>query len=332
MSEICINLTKMTNEPAYFKGYMKEIKTQITELTFIKGKIDLGSSTGSINKSISNVSEELGRQYASLELLAEQLEAIIREYQQTEKGLVGAVPNAKDTSDSAGGEEKTDDDSYIENAIQQALMGEFYDGETNLLGDILSIIISFVPGLNCIADIRDLAADLGKALEDGKLNGNEIALLAVDVLTVVGDVISLGALVKGIKGATKATKAAKTAQKAAAREAKETAKEAAKEAAKATKKAKEAAKEAAEKGTRKTKKRAAGTAKGAKEKAETAKKAKEAAKEAKEAAQGASKEHNKNVTKEVAKDAIDKDADEITRDAIAEDYKKRARAEMKATK
>lgn len=38
---------------------------------------------------------------------------------------------------------------------------------------------------------------------------------------MIGDVVSLGVVMKGIKGATKVTKAAKTAQKAAAREAKD---------------------------------------------------------------------------------------------------------------
>lgn len=332
MSEICINIAKVTNEPENFKKYMKAMKTQMTELSSIKSKIDLGASTGSIKKSIENVSDALNQQYSSMNSLTEKLEVILREYQQTEKGLIGAAPDKKNTSEpesNTNNNENTDDDSYFENAIQQALMGEFYEGETNLLGDILSVIISFVPGLNCIADIRDLAADIMNALKDGKLSGKEIAVLALDVITLVGDAISLGALVKGIKGATKATKVAKTAQKASAKQAKKAAKVAAKDAT-------TAAKEAAEKGTRKTVRKATKTAQNAATKADEAKAAKDAAK-------AASKEHTKKVaeetakqvkeqTKENVKDALNKDAGEITNDVIKEEFKKDTRTEMKANK
>ncbi len=334
MADLCIQLNKIQNEPQNIKDYMKIMQNQMSSLSSVKGNINLGSSTGSVKKSIENVSDELNNQYTAMKLFAEQLEAIIREYQQTEQKLTGASPNTNEVSD-AGGKEDAEN-SYLENAIKQALMGEFYDGETNPLGDVLSLIISFVPGLNCIADIRDLAADLMLVLEDGKLNLKEAGLIAVDVITVVGDVVSFGQLVKGVKGATKATKVAKTAQKTAAKEAKQAAKVAKKEAKDLAKKAGDAAKEAAEKGTRKTTRKATQIAKNAEKAAENAKDAENAANTAKNAAKEASKAHNKNIAKEtvkqVAQDEASKSAQDRVNDQIKDEYKSQTREDLKQSK
>lgn len=329
MSEICINIAQIKKDPQGFRDCMECIKNQIGNLSSIKNNICLGASTGLMKKKLEDVAEALDEQYTGLNSLAKQLDLIIQEYQQTEKGLADAVLNAKkitDSSESTGDDKQADDDSYLENAIQQAIQGEFYEGETNMLGDILSLIISFIPGLNCAADIRDLAADIMNAAKDGKLSGKEIVLIALDVVTLVGDVISLGALVKGIKGATKTAKVAKTAQKSSAKQAKKMAKESAK-------KAKNAAKDAAEKGTRKTVRKATKTAQDAAKKAEASKAAKTAAKKAsKEYNEKVAKEAVNHVKKEVTEKITEKNADEITQDIITEEYKKNTRDEMKNDK
>lgn len=335
MAEVCIKLTKVNPKIQNLENCAKIIMSQVTELGTVKKNINLGSTTKSLQKNIENIRNILDKKQMGMESLAEQLETIIREYQNTENELVGVPLEVKKIADVANGKSetenkrKTDEDAYLENAIQQAMLGEFYDGETNLLGDILSVIVSFVPGLNCVADIRDLAADIMNALNDGKINGKEVAVLALDVVTLVGDVVSLGALVEGIKGATKATKVAKTAKKAAAKTTK-------KEASKAAKKATKAAQEAAEKGTKKTVRKATKTAKSAATKADEAKVAKKVAREA-------SKTHTKNIAKETAeqvkketkknvKDAVSKSADEMANDVMTEEYKKNTREEMKNNK
>ena len=257
-------------------------------------------------------------------------------YKKAEENIRANNIEKKDISTNQGesGEEisETDDDSFIENAIQQAFGGAFYEGETNWLGTFLSLLISFVPGLNCAADFRDLIADGITVFSDGELTLKEAGLLALDIITLAGDAISLGVLVKGIKGATKTTKLAKTAAKQSAKSTKQAAKKAGKAAAKAQK-------EAAEKTTRKTTRKALKTTK-------AADKAQKESKAAKEAAKQASKEHRKAVTKETkqavkegtkknvkkeVKDYKENTEKKVTEKQIKKQYKSETRAESKAS-
>ena len=212
MSEFCINIASLNNNPEQLRNSLSVLKKQISELTSVKENISIGKSTTTIKKNIEKVESELNQQSDSLKELAKQLEEIMNTYKKAEENIRANNIEKKDISTNQGesGEEapETDDDSFIENAIQQALGGEFYEGETNWLGTFLSLLISFVPGLNCAADLRDLVADIMTVFGDGELSLKEAGLLALDIITLVGDAISLGVLVKGIKGATKTTKLA----------------------------------------------------------------------------------------------------------------------------
>lgn len=337
MADICVKVNGLQYEPQNIKKYIRTLNNQVLTLNSLKDGVNLGSSTEAVKKSIQNASQNLNVQYINIKVLAEQLELIIKEYQQVEQKLADKSIEIKEITKVEDNDNSNNDDSdsYFMNAMKQLFKGEYYDGETNALGDILSFIISFIPGLNCLADARDLFADIQHAFADGKLTSNEISLLALDVLSVVGDVVSFIAVFKGIKEVkevTKATKLAKTTQKTAAKEAKQLAKGMKKEAKQLAKKADKAAKVAAEKGTRKTVRKATKIAQNAEKTAKDAKKATEMAKEAKEVAKQASKTHDINFIKESARKVIEdvasKDANEEVNNLIKDDCRSNLREEM----
>ena len=313
MADICVKVNGLQYEPQNIKKYIKTLNNQVLTLNSLKDGVNLGSSTEAVKKSIQNASQNLNIQYINIKVLAEQLELIIKEYQQVEQKLADKSIEIKEITKTEDNDNSNNDDSdsYFMNALAQLLWGEYYDGETNALGDIMSFIVSFIPGLNCLADARDLFADIQHAIADGKLTSNEVGLLALDVLSVVGDVVSFNAFLKGInevKEVTKATKLAKTAQKTAA-------------------------KVAAEKGTRKTVRKATKIAQSAEKTAKDAKKATEMTKEAKEVAKQASKTHDINFIKEsgrkVIEDVATKDANEEVNNLIKDDCRSNLREEMK---
>lgn len=337
MADICVKVNGLQYEPQNIKKYIKTLNNQILTLHSLKDGVNLGSSTEAVKKSIQNASQNLNVQYTNIKVLAEQLELIIKEYQQVEQKLTDKSIEIKEITKAEGNDNSNNDDSdsYFMNAVEQLFKGEYYDGETNALGDIMSFIVSFIPGLNCLADARDLFADIQHAIADGKLTSNEVGLLALDVISVVGDVVSFSAVLKGIKEVrevTKATKLAKTAQKTAAKEAKQLAKGMKKEAKQLAKKADKAAKVAAEKGTRKTVRKATKIAQNAERTAKDAKKASEMAKKAKEVAKQASRTHNTNLIKEsarkAAEDIASKDINEEVNNLIKDDCRNNLREEM----
>lgn len=166
--------------------------------------------------------------------------------------------------------------------------------EDDELEEMLWTILSFIPGLNCIADIRQLIKDLKKVLDGDTPTVSEIMGILMDVAFLAMDFVSVLALAKNIGKGIKAAKLASTA-----------AKDASQKAAKAAK--------AAEKAASKTGKTVAKT-KAAKKAAKAANKAENAAKKA-EAAKNASK----TAKKEAAKNAI-KETTRATADNVKDKY------------
>lgn len=223
---------------------LQKLNAEKQHLDRIKITAYVGANSIEIRAKLGVLKGQLHQESADLNTLLLHLAQIKQAYETAENNILGLNAATDEITEQEG-----DTDSFLENAIQQALFGEFYDGETNWLGEVLSFIVSCIPGLNCLADLRDLAADIIIVFEDGKVEFNEVILLGLDVVDLVGDAISFSTIMKSVKKATTLSKLADTAakeyaetaaedvtKKAAKKAAKDTAEKAADEAYKTAKK------------------------------------------------------------------------------------------------
>lgn len=94
--------------------------------------------------------------------------------------------------------------NYILNALSQAVLGDFYGGDGNLLGTALSVGIGFIPYVGQIADIRDLIADIYNLIDGGPTADEWVALgfTLVGIIPGIGDFLKhgdeAGDLMKGL--------------------------------------------------------------------------------------------------------------------------------------
>ena len=126
----------------------------------------------------------------------------------------------------------TDDKSGDEGTAGSGNETESEDNETE---EIIWTILGFIPGLNCVADIRQIWKDFQKILDGDEPTVGEIMGILMDFAFLAMDFIAFASLTKNIAKGIKAAKVASTAAKEATKKATKAAKTA-KEAAKAAKK------------------------------------------------------------------------------------------------
>lgn len=80
----------------------------------------------------------------------------------------------------------------------QALLGDFYQGDADLLGVGAQVALGFVPVVGQIADVRDLVADVYNLIEDGPQAGEwvDLAFTAVGFIPGLGDALKHGDALK----------------------------------------------------------------------------------------------------------------------------------------
>ncbi|MDE6434737.1 MAG: hypothetical protein K2L07_10985 [Lachnospiraceae bacterium] len=255
----------------------KTLFSYSSRVSEISAALSLGDSTEKIQQSLKVVCDNLNKESREFALLASKLEEIVGQYKMAESQIIEKDVKVKDSNN-----EKTKND--LPDSKEDS------SSEDSAMEELIWTILGFIPGLNCIADIRQIVKDFEKAAADGKLSNSEIIAIIMDFAFLVMDTVSLLALVRNITKGVKAAKLASTAAKTAEQ--------------KAVAAAKTAEKAASKTGGTVTKTRAAQkavkTAKAAEKaaaKAETAKAAASAAKKeaAKEAAKSAAKDTGKNI-------------------------------------
>jgi chemotaxis protein histidine kinase CheA len=260
---------------------VKNLNTYVNEINAIATDISLGHSTASIKKTLQNISTDIKTGSTNIALFSSKLNDIIVEYETTEARIIQNNTTPNTIADTSGNEKNSE-------SPDEAV------SEDDELKEMIWTILSFIPGLNCIADIRQIFKDLKKVLDGDTPTVSEIMGILMDVAFLAMDSVSALALAKNIGKGIKAAKLASTA-----------AKDASQKAAKAAK--------AAEKAASKTGKTVAKT-KAAKKAAKAANKAENAAKKAE-----AAKKASKTAKKEAAKNAI-KETMKATADNVKDEY------------
>ncbi|MDE6434734.1 MAG: hypothetical protein K2L07_10970 [Lachnospiraceae bacterium] len=311
-----IHTKALKNECETMSQEAKTLSKYVEEIDKIAAQISLDHSTTSVKKTLQTISKNVRTESVSLSLFSSKLNEVIVQYEVAEKSIAkdSVVQNTMDDKSGDEGTNGSEDETESE------------DNETE---EMIWTILGFIPGLNCVADIRQIIKDIKRVCakhEDGSLpTFSEIMGILMDFAFLAMDFVSAVSLAKNIAKSIKAAKVASTA-----------AKEATQKAAKAAEKAEKAADQA---------RRAASKSKAARKSAETAKKA-ERAERAKEAAEVAKKEAEtakraaafangeaaKNAVTETAKQTVENVIDEYgetpTNGYVPNAIKREARDQM----
>lgn len=294
MASFKIHTSVLKKECETMSQEAKTLSKYVEEIDKIATQISLDHSTASVKKTLQTISKDVRTESANLALFSSKLNEIIVRYEMAEKSIMKDSVVQNTTGDKSGDGETGEPADETES-------------ENNETEEMIWTILSFIPGLNCVADIRQIIKDIERVCakhKDGSLpTVSEIMGILMDVLFLAMDFVSVVSLAKNIGKGIKAAKVASTAAKETAQEATKAAKQAEKAANQARRAASKS--KAARKATKTAKK--ARKAERAKEAAEVAKKEAEVAKEAAEAAK---KEAAKNVAKETAKGTAGNVADE----------------------
>ena len=224
----------MNQEAEVLKKYAENIKK-------ITAQISIDSSTESIKKILTNISEEVEKEGSNLILLHTKLNEIISLYENADRNIAESDMNSV----------------KIKNA--QAETGE---NESNEVLELICELLGFIPVVNCAIDIKQIVEDILKLKDqDGEITLEQILGVGVDFLFLAMDLAAAGVVIKGISKGIKTVRVAsaiakKQTRTAATREvtakavvkktAKNTGKKMVKKAEKAVRRAENAARRAEE--------------------------------------------------------------------------------------
>lgn len=295
MASFKIHTKALKNECETISQEAKDLNKYVDEIDKIATNISLGHSTASVKATLQTISTDVRTESAALALFSSKLNDIIVQYETAETSVMKNNVTPNTITDTPANEETT---KSSEESVS----------EDDEMEEMIWTILSFIPGLNCVADVRQIIKDVKRLLakhEDGSSpTVSEIMGILMDVAFLAMDFVSVVSLAKNIAKGVKAAKVASTAAKEATQKAANTAKKAEKAADKA--------------------RRAANKSRASRKSAETAKKAKRA-ENAKEAAKAAQKEADaanqaaKTAKKEAAKNAV-KETAKDTADNIKDEY------------
>lgn len=234
MAEFSVMPANARKQEDDFIKHVNMLVSYADQVTGIKNSLGrMGSSTDRIKSRLQGTADQMADQQKKMEILRTGLIEIMTAYETTERNICGQTnvqpqgsenngggrteETAKDSSEDSkppsedlgiaeatGTQEDSEDAlSYILDALEQALLGDFSD-ESNLLGTVLSVAIGFIPIVGQIADVRDLVADIWNLIDDGPTTEEWVALgfTAIGFLPGLGDFLKhgdeVGDVVKGV--------------------------------------------------------------------------------------------------------------------------------------
>lgn len=202
-----------TKSKAYaVKKQKRELQSYSERIVIIANQIKLGKEDTQLKKQLLKISELITKNANECENLGNVLLEIAALYKMTETEIIDgtsakASPKSNEniSANNNGSDQNTasDQKDIIQQLIEKFDLGEFAVAA-------LKLILGLIPGVNCIVDIYDLVSDIKDATKDGKLSAGETFGLAMDVISLVGDVVSFGALVKSMESVADGIKIAKT--------------------------------------------------------------------------------------------------------------------------
>ena len=288
MNEFTISIDKVKLEKQNIVDLKGNLNGYLNEILVTYHAITLGTHTAQVKNSLDIIKGQMKAEIADMDHLSNILGQILTCYMNAEEILAGVSVEKEhiENTDTLITDKEQPDNSENRNSLENPFR-EW--GITDDEWKYIQVIISFIPGLNCIADLYTIVVDIKAAYEDdGEFSWNEILGIGIDVAIFAVDTISAVQLAKTIYKGVKTAKLAQTAAKAADKEvirATEAAEKATKKAAQSTETAEKAAEKIAK-------------AKSKKAKSIAAKASKKASKTAKEDIKAAAKAMTNKATKE----------------------------------
>ena len=212
MAVFMINAEKAKSKASDIKAQKKELQSYSEQIVSIANKIRLGKEQEQIKKQLYKISNCISDSADECETLGSVLIEIVELYKKTEKEIVDGVSEKKSSNNNIGDASNSNDSSQNNSSGQNDILNKIKDkfDLSDLAVKTIKLILGFIPGVNCIVDIYDLVSDIKESLADGKISAGEALGLALDVVSLVGDVASFGALVKSMESVADGIKVAKT--------------------------------------------------------------------------------------------------------------------------